>query len=190
MHATAPKQLQLEYNSKASGKSEAIHEYARRVDSLRQQPSVQSVTRTCGVDVRVVVISDGARMTVDEVKSCVKGLLKDNGALAEALNRRSCQAQRIGPLEHLELRTESGVVIARVLRNVLGAEVDEAYAHLEAWHTLHSTGWFQGCEVPSPHSGQCTIEGERGHCAWQEHCHRGPDDTLCGGQVRKLMCSA
>ena len=103
-------------------------------------------------DVAVGVISDFSRMRTEEVASCVKALVKDSGVVARVLNRRCVAGLKVPPERDFEVRTASGEVVARILRNRLDEQDFDAFLRPAVLHKEHSEGWAQGCEVGPSHT--------------------------------------
>ena len=124
-------------------RQEAMHEYAGRVDALRER--VKAHKGSTGLP--FITISDAARATVDEVCSFTKAVGSEKGVFAKALNRRGWRAAGLAPNESFDVRHADGRLVARVLRDALSPEQAAAYALMKDAHVRTSVGWGFGCEA-------------------------------------------
>ena len=136
------------YRVEAKAKTQAMQDYATRVDALREKLRVVRPAPGDPYGMPAVHISADARATAEEVDAFLHAAMPDKGKFAEALNRRGAHACGLKPGESFSLHGHDGELMAVILRDPLpDAVVSLAWLHLHAAHERMATPWGLGCEA-------------------------------------------
>ena len=148
--ATVSASTQKAYLDKAAAREAAVHNYARRVDELREALHVH--LHPTAPNSFVLQLTDECFMTRDELLACKRASITESGAIAKALHRRTPRAAGLpNDANALFVQDARGRVLAILVKDAFSDTMaKQGHVALARVHDEHACGWPHGCEVRGP----------------------------------------